>query len=275
MFDFVTKPGAPTGIDDKRCAIDMAIIHGFLRRMGVTLRWGPTRLMLGDALTKDKADAADLLRACAHISSQMSNPRCKGLGRGVRPGLQQKPMVKFEVTGDDTDVPGRARRRGANRVVDNGSTGAHAGELPSQGRVVKPSTEAGEKKSDSAARGEHGQHPSHDGSIPGRQGSANAGGPGERLRKVDAGRAAHGHEEPPYSPAVRYFQEQLTDCPNTIRQFTESPEYNEAVNAVADCAARVLEHFPRERSRPLALLTSQFGWRTWSNDDEDWTRSMT
>ena len=28
VFDFVTNPGAPTGIDDKRCAIDMAIIHG-------------------------------------------------------------------------------------------------------------------------------------------------------------------------------------------------------------------------------------------------------
>ena len=35
VFGFVTKPGAPTGIDDKRCAIDMAIIRGCLRRMGV------------------------------------------------------------------------------------------------------------------------------------------------------------------------------------------------------------------------------------------------
>ena len=28
LFDFVAKPGAPTGIDDKRCATDMAIIRG-------------------------------------------------------------------------------------------------------------------------------------------------------------------------------------------------------------------------------------------------------
>ena len=34
VFDLVTKPGAPTGIDDKRCAIDMAIIRGCLRQMG-------------------------------------------------------------------------------------------------------------------------------------------------------------------------------------------------------------------------------------------------
>ena len=38
LFGLVTKPGAPTGIDDKRCAIDMVIIRGCLRRMEVTLR---------------------------------------------------------------------------------------------------------------------------------------------------------------------------------------------------------------------------------------------
>ena len=38
LFGFVTKPGAPTGIDNKRCAIDMAIVRGCLRRMEVTLR---------------------------------------------------------------------------------------------------------------------------------------------------------------------------------------------------------------------------------------------
>ena len=69
VFDFVTKPGAPTGIDDRRCAIYTAIIRGCLRRMGVTLRWGPTILMLGDSLTKDRADAADLLRACVRAST--------------------------------------------------------------------------------------------------------------------------------------------------------------------------------------------------------------
>ena len=37
VFDFVTKPCVPTGIDDERCAVDMAIIRGCLRRM--TLHW--------------------------------------------------------------------------------------------------------------------------------------------------------------------------------------------------------------------------------------------
>ena len=34
VFGFVTKPGAPPGINDKRCAIDVAIFRGCLRRMG-------------------------------------------------------------------------------------------------------------------------------------------------------------------------------------------------------------------------------------------------
>ena len=69
VFAFVTKSGAPTGTDDKRCAIDLAIIQGRPRRVGVTLRREPTGLMLGDALTKDKADPADLLRACVRASA--------------------------------------------------------------------------------------------------------------------------------------------------------------------------------------------------------------
>ena len=74
-------------------------------------------------------------------------------------------MVKFEVTGDERltrTFPGRAHRRGADRVVNNSSTGAHASELPSQSSVVRPSVETTESKSDAAARGEHGKHTDHE-----------------------------------------------------------------------------------------------------------------
>eukprot|EP00959_Pyramimonas_sp_CCMP1952_P007392 154654-Pyramimonas_sp.AAC.1 len=47
--------GSPSGIDDKRCAVDIAIRKESLRRMSATLRWGPTSLMLANCLTKDKA----------------------------------------------------------------------------------------------------------------------------------------------------------------------------------------------------------------------------
>ena len=36
VFDIVTKPGAATGIDDKHCAIDLAITRECLRQMVVT-----------------------------------------------------------------------------------------------------------------------------------------------------------------------------------------------------------------------------------------------
>eukprot|EP00959_Pyramimonas_sp_CCMP1952_P433463 9077181-Pyramimonas_sp.AAC.1 len=35
-----------------------------LQRFGGTLRWGPTSLMVADALAKEKAEAHDLLRVC-------------------------------------------------------------------------------------------------------------------------------------------------------------------------------------------------------------------
>ena len=52
-------------------------------------------------------------------------------------------------------------------------------------------------------------------------------------------------------------------------------EDNAAIAAVADHATKVLENFPRERSRLLSLLSRELGWRSWSNDDEVWTRSAT
>ena len=48
MFDFVTQHGVRSGIDDKRCAIDMAIIRCCLRRLEVT---------------------CDVLRACVRASA--------------------------------------------------------------------------------------------------------------------------------------------------------------------------------------------------------------
>ena len=190
VFDFVTKPGAPTGIEDKCCATDMAIIRVCLRRMEVTLRWGQTGLMLGDALTKDKADASDLLRAILRINKQTSHPLCNGLEKSVR----RKPMVKFEVTSDEW-----LTRTFLGGFVDvlptepstTTAQGAHAGELPSHGRVVRLSVETREGKGDAAARGEHRQHPDHDGGILGGEDFVNVGGLGERVREMDARRVAH------------------------------------------------------------------------------------
>ena len=78
----------------------------------------------------------------------------------------------------------------------NSSTRAHASELPSHGRVVRPSVATREGSGDAAAHGEHGQHLDHDGGISGRQNYANVGGDPERdYVKWMRERVAHGHEE--------------------------------------------------------------------------------
>ena len=79
----------------------------------------------------------------------------------------------------------------------------------------------------------------------------------------------------PYSPAIRQFRGQLTTGPQTGSQVSDSHEYNEAIAAVADCATKMLENFFRERRRLLSLLSRELGWRTWRDDDEEWTRSTT
>ena len=72
--------------------------------MAVTLRWEPAGLVLGDALTRDKAEAADQSRACEArvcFNSHMNHPRCNGLEKSVKPRPLRKLIVKFEVTGNE------------------------------------------------------------------------------------------------------------------------------------------------------------------------------
>ena len=52
-----------SGVQDKRVCVDIAIIKQSMERAELLVRWVPTELMICDALTKDRADPADLLRA--------------------------------------------------------------------------------------------------------------------------------------------------------------------------------------------------------------------
>ena len=55
---------SPGILDDRRCAIDVAIIKQSMARTGFVLRWCPTDRMLADSLTKNKGVPTDLLRSC-------------------------------------------------------------------------------------------------------------------------------------------------------------------------------------------------------------------
>ena len=74
LYDHVTSMSSVAGVQDKRVSVDLAIIKQSIDRAGLLIRWCPTELMVCDALTKDKADPADLLRAILEIGSyQLSN----------------------------------------------------------------------------------------------------------------------------------------------------------------------------------------------------------
>ena len=146
--------GAPTGLTTKNCAVDTAIIRGCPRRTVVTLRLGPTGLLLGDSLTKDKA-AADQLKACVRASAYQLQHESSTLQRAREErGFRCLTMVQRDPSGangdirshqrreDDTNIAGRSHRCGASRVDNCHSTGAHTSMFPSKIHTVRPSFEA-------------------------------------------------------------------------------------------------------------------------------------
>jgi hypothetical protein len=63
IYDHVIGKGAPTSTGDKRSSIDIVLARQALSRLGCPLRWCPTERQISDGLTKDSAEAADLLRS--------------------------------------------------------------------------------------------------------------------------------------------------------------------------------------------------------------------
>ena len=63
LFDHLNSLSSGGVLDDRRTAIDIAIIRQSIRRTGLEARWVPTGHMLADGLTKDRAEPMDLLRS--------------------------------------------------------------------------------------------------------------------------------------------------------------------------------------------------------------------
>ena len=79
LYDAIHSVSSPAKLDDKRVAIDLAIIRQAKERTQMKVRWCPTELMLADPLTKDKADSADLLRAALHYGEYQLAPEARVL----------------------------------------------------------------------------------------------------------------------------------------------------------------------------------------------------
>ena len=69
VYDHLQNYASPGTVSDKRVAIDLVIIRETLQRLGACVRWAPTWIQLADALTKENAEAMDILRA-AMVTNQ-------------------------------------------------------------------------------------------------------------------------------------------------------------------------------------------------------------
>ena len=63
LYDHLISLGSGGVLDDKRTAIDIAIIRQSTVRSGLEPRWCPTDRMAADGLTKDKGEPLDFLRS--------------------------------------------------------------------------------------------------------------------------------------------------------------------------------------------------------------------
>ena len=91
LYDVVHSPSAPS-ISDRRTAIDAVIIKEGIHRMNATLRWIPTDRMIADGLTKESADALDLLRACVKTGRYQVSPESDVLEWRANERLRRKQM---------------------------------------------------------------------------------------------------------------------------------------------------------------------------------------
>ena len=109
LYDALHSPGSPSKTENKRVAIDLAILKQCQARTGMSVRWAPAELMIPDALTKDHSDPADLLRSVlehgtyqlskeAAVLSLKKQQRDRRSARRVAKDDSQTPICKTIVT---------------------------------------------------------------------------------------------------------------------------------------------------------------------------------
>ena len=73
LYDHVSSMLSVSKCDDKRVAIDLAILRQCMKNSGLQIRWCPSELMLADALTKDQFEPSELLRTALEIGEYQLN----------------------------------------------------------------------------------------------------------------------------------------------------------------------------------------------------------
>ena len=107
LYDHLTSLSGGGSLDDKRTAIDIAMIRQSIRRTNLEPRWCATGHMVADALTKDKAEPADLLRSVLRIARYQLADEQLVLGRKKK---ERKKERRKNAREDDREVPTRLAR---------------------------------------------------------------------------------------------------------------------------------------------------------------------
>jgi len=107
IYDHVQQFASPGSISDKRVAIDIIIVKETLSRIGGVIRWCPTWLQLADALTKESAEAMDILRGaiCSgkyHLHAESKVMEAAAEQRQLR--LARRSVQSAEVTAQASQV---------------------------------------------------------------------------------------------------------------------------------------------------------------------------
>jgi len=95
LYDHLTSPSSVSKCDDKRVAIDLAILRQCMSSCKLQVRWCPSQLMLADALTKDQWDPSELLRAALQLGEYQLNHEASVLEK-KRVQRTQKPSKTYE-----------------------------------------------------------------------------------------------------------------------------------------------------------------------------------
>ena len=99
LYDNLTSLSSVSKTDDKRVAIDIAIVRQSMSRCGLCARWCPTELMLADGLTKDQLDPADLLRSALHLGEFQLNSEASVLEqkKKMRQDRDRRKFLQMQV----------------------------------------------------------------------------------------------------------------------------------------------------------------------------------
>ena len=204
--------------------------------------------MLGDALTKDKADPADLLRASVRASAyQLVDESCT-----LQRAREEREAGTF-LEGITDVIPTESTvtaARGRVRVTFPPPPS------PPQSSDPTSLVEADKDEAVSAARGEHRQCSHDDFGSPGRPSVSDTGGLGQRLREMDAWRTEYGLEEAVlnYRSALARNMFSGPTRARTVSAQTHKGTMRQSFS-VAEFARTKLAIFPREQSGLLSLLS--------------------